>query len=54
MNLTDQFSWSVHRDYSRVTKSSLNLTLFDMGGGGGIMDPKIFLTTVLKPLEGES
>ena len=30
------------------------LTLFDMGGGGSMMAPKMFLTTVLKRLEGGS
>ena len=31
-----------------------SLTLFDMGGGGGMMVSKIFLTTVLKCLGGGS
>ena len=40
--------------FSRV-KSHLKggLTLFDMGGRGGMMAPKIFLSTVLNVLGGE-
>ena len=37
-----------------VSEVLVSLTLFDMGGGGGMMAPQMFLTTVLKLLGGGS